>query len=199
MWQSGSSSYSAESSTTGGSSTTTTAIVWWHYKTLSLVLSPGINSFLWLDFTLVFLIFDLYIIINIFSWRIYWSKGFSLGGMQGGGVEHSDHLRLSIYPAKIYGSWPLGDYGQDHGRFSINYIKKRSLRRVYRRLDTYGYTWYRDQFWQKYIALLSKPIFISQPKTRPLTQPLEHIPRNRLIIYRWNGRALSSARYHKLL
>ena len=84
---SGSSSYSAESSTTGGSSTTTTAIVWWHYKTLSLVLSPaGMNSFLWLYFTLVFLIFDPYIIINMFSWRIYWSKGFSLAMQGEGGI-----------------------------------------------------------------------------------------------------------------
>ena len=114
-------------------------------------------------------------------------------------MEHSDHLRLSIYPTKIRGSWPLGNYGQDHGRSSINYIKKRSLRRAYRRLDTHGYTWYRGQFWQKHVTLLFKPIFISQPKIAPLTHPLEHIPRNRLIIYHWNEGALSSARYHELL
>ena len=61
--------------------------------------------------------------------------------MQGGGVGHLGISRSNTIPTKTHGSWPLGDFGQVHGRSSITNIKKRSLRRAYRSsifLDTRG-------------------------------------------------------------
>ena len=119
--------------------------------------------------------------------------------MQGGGVETSMTRGLSKYPTKFHGSWPQGDHGQDHGRSSITKIKKRSLRRAYHRLDTHGYTWYKGQYWQQQSVLPTKPAFTPRPKSVPSSQPLEHIPKNRLIVFHWNGGALSSDKYNELL
>ena len=130
--------------------------------------------------------------------RMHRSEGSSLA-MQGGGVEHLGSSRYTTIPTKFHGSWPQGDLGQDYGKSSITNIKKRSLRRAYRRLETQGHTWYRGQFWQKQITLPVPPVFKPQPKSVSTSQPLEHVPRNRLIVFHWNGGALSSARYHELL
>ena len=43
------------------------------------------------------------------------------------------------------------------------------------------------------------PDFTPRLKSTPSSQPLEHIPKNRLIVFHWNGGALSSARYNELL
>ena len=107
--------------------------------------------------------------------------------------------RYPIHSTKVHGSWPQGDHGQDHGRSSITSTKKRSLRRAYRRLDTHGYTWYKGRYWQKQIILPTQPDFVPKPAAKTCSQPPEHIPKNRLIVFHWNGGALSSARYNELL
>ena len=114
-------------------------------------------------------------------------------------MGHLGISRSNTIPTKTHGSWPLGDFGQVHGRSSITNIKKRSLRRAYRRLDILGHTWYKGKFWQKQIVLPTPPDFHPQTKSPLITQPPEHVPRHRLIVFHWNGGALSSARYHELL
>ena len=107
--------------------------------------------------------------------------------------------RYNIHSTKVHGSRPQGDHGQDQGRSSITTTKKRSLRRAYRRLDTNGYTWYKGRYWQKQIILPTQPDFVPKPADNTSSQPLEHTPKNRLIVFHWNGGALSSARYNELL
>lgn len=114
-------------------------------------------------------------------------------------MDFTDIQQSTTYPTKTHGSWPLGDLGQDQGRSSINTIKKRSLRRAYRRLDTHGYTWYKGQFWQKQIVPPTQPDFQPRVPNSHSIQPIEHTPKNRLIVYHWNGGVLSSGRYHELL
>ena len=117
-------------------------------------------------------------------------------------METSGTSRFNTIPTKHHGSWPLGDHGQDHGSSSRHQtikIKKRSIRRAYHRLHTQGFTWYKGQFWQQNITLPSKPSFQSQKPASIKFQPVEHIPQHRLIVYHWNGGALSSAKYHELL
>ena len=129
---------------------------------------------------------------------MHWSEGSSLA-MQGGGVEASMNPSLPIHSTKVHGSWPQGDHGQDQGRSPITSTKKRSLRRAYRRLDTQGYTWYKGRYWQKQIILPTQSDFVPKSTATPSSQPLEHTPKNRLIVFHWNGGALSSARYNELL
>ena len=94
------------------------------------------------------------------------------------------------------------DLTEDPGPTRCNYstiARSQVLRRAWCRLDTHGYTWYKGQHWQKQIVLPTKPDFTPRPKSIPSSQPLEHVPKNRLIVFHWNGGALSSARYNELL
>ena len=166
---------------------------------LSQVPSPGMHLLLLFISAVWFIQYPIFTATNKTCLRMHWSEGSSLA-MQGGGVEHLGSSRYTTIPTKFHGSWPQGDLGQDYGRSSITVnIKKRSLRRAYRRLETQGHTWYRGQFWQKQITLPVPPDFKPRPKSVSTSQPLEHVPRNRLIVFHWNGGALSSARYHELL
>ena len=123
----------------------------------------------------------------------------SFCAMAGGGVGFSEIQQSPAFSTKVHGGWPLGDPGQDQGRSSIKSIKKRSLRRAYRRLDTHGFTWYKGTLWQKQIVLPSQPKFQPQLHSPTPIQPIEHVPKKRLIVYTWNGGALSTWRYHELL
>ncbi len=114
-------------------------------------------------------------------------------------MESSMRLSESTCSTKFHGGGPRGDPGPVGGKSSITTIKKRSLRRAYNRLRTQGHTWCKGQYWQTQTILPSKPTF-QGTKPRTLTpQPLEHVPKNRLIVFHWNGGALSSARYQELL
>ena len=132
------------------------------------------------------------------SEQVHRSEG-SSWAMTGGGVEASSFFGESTYSTKFHGSGPRCDLGQVGGKSSITTIKKRSLKRAYNRLHTMGYTWYKGQYWQNHTILPSRPTFeVKQP--RPLApQPVEHMPKNRLIVFHWNGGALSSAKYKELL
>ena len=119
--------------------------------------------------------------------------------MPRGGVETSFVTRESTSSTKNHGSWPRGDLGQVGGQSSITKIKKRSLKRAYSRLRTLGHTWYKGQFWQSQTVAQSRPIFTAETTQKFSPQPLEHLPKNRLIVFHWNGGALSSARYQEML
>ena len=114
-------------------------------------------------------------------------------------METSNFFGESTYSTKFHGSGPRGDLGQVGGTSSITRIKKRSLKRAYHRLNTMGYTWYKGQYWQNQILLPSRPTFEVQQPRRLAPQPVEHMPKNRLVVFHWNGGALSSARYQELL
>ena len=114
-------------------------------------------------------------------------------------MENSTLWCASTYSTKSHGSGPRGDHGQVGGKSSITTIKKRSLKRAYNRLRTLGHTWYKGQYWQNQVIQPSRPTFQVKP-TRPLApQPVEHMPKNRLVVFHWNRGALSSARYQELL
>ena len=134
----------------------------------------------------------------MFPRQVHRSEG-SSWTMTGGGVETSSLIGESTYSTKFHGSGPRGDHGQVGGKSYITTIKKRSLKRAYNRLHTLGYTWYKGQYWQNQTIIPSRPTFqVKQP--RPLApQPVEHMPKNRLVVFHWNGGALSSARYRELL
>ena len=130
--------------------------------------------------------------------RVHWSEG-SSWAMTRGGVETSFVTRESTSPTKNHGSGPQGDLGQVGGHSSITRIKKRSLKRAYSRLRTLGHTWYRGQFWQSQTVGQSRPNFTAENTQMISPQPMEHLPKNRLIVFHWNGGALSSARYQEML
>ena len=132
------------------------------------------------------------------SRQVHRSEG-SSWTMTGGGVETSMLFRESTYSTKIHGGGPRGDHGPVGGRSSITTIKKRSLKRAYNRLRTQGHTWYKGQYWQTQITLPTRPTFLGKQSRTLTPQPLEHVPKNRLIVFHWNGGALSSARYQELL
>ena len=111
--------------------------------------------------------------MTCYAKMMHWSEGSSLA-MQRGGVEALRSWGSSNYPTQ-------GDHGQHC-----------------RSLNTHGYTWYKGQYWQKQVVFPTQPVFTASPKPIQSSQPLEHIPKNRLIVYHWNGGALSSARYHEL-
>ena len=159
------------------------------------------HCFIWMILNLKFLVFINITEIFVSSRMMHWSEG-SFLAMQEGGVETSITRSSSYDPTKIHGSWPRGDFGQVHGTPSIHkihQIKKRSLRRAHHRLQTHGFTWYKGQFWQKSISSSFSTDISTQPSHSMKFQPVEHIPKHRLIMYHWNGGALSSARYHELL
>ena len=159
------------------------------------------HCFIWLITILKFFIFINITEIFVSSRTMHRSEG-SFLAMQGGGVDASVTQHSTTYPTKKHGSMPLGDFGQVYGNSSthkITRIQKRSLRRAYHRLQTQGFTWYRGQFWQQQIVLPPMPTFQPQKPSTPNFQPVEHVPKNRLVVYHWNGGALSSAKYHELL
>ena len=103
----------------------------------------------------------------------------------------------------LHGSRPPSGFGQGHGaNVNLQRIKKRSLRRAFKRLDRCGHTWYKGQLWTKNIH---SPTFVdttshsTKVATQMTTQPHEHIPRGRLQCFHWNAGALSSHKYRELL
>ena len=183
------------------STTTTTTRFWWRSTPLSPVPSPGMHGLFWQITTLEYLIFTVTTEIFVSSSLMHRSEG-SFLAMQGGGVDATVIQHSTTNPTKNHGCRPLGDFGQVHGSSSkptTSRIHKRSLRRAYHRLHTQGFTWYRGQFWQQRVALPIQPTFYPQKSSPPVFQPVEHVPKHRLVVYHWNGGALSSAKYHEVM
>lgn len=74
-------------------------------------------------------------------------------------------------PMKQHGSKPLEDFGLKCGNATTLRIRKRSLRRAYRRLRVHGVTWYRGHFWQQQVAQPSPSTFVVEPSKSASSQP----------------------------
>ena len=76
--------------------------------------------------------------------------------MEGGEVGDSV-LEFQGLPTKQHGCEPSLDFGRVGGNATTLQIRKRSLKRAYRRLHLHGYTWYRGQLWQQQVTLPAHP------------------------------------------
>ena len=167
---------------------------------LSLVPIPGGSMHL---FRNTWLYFVSIAVPSVFIWlHGTRSEGSSLT-MEAGGVG-SFHLNFNCNPTKLcHGGRSQFDLGRVYGSSTTTQsIKKRSLKRAYRRLQLNGYTWYRGQYWQQ-VTFPKPPDFIADLTTGSTTnhrcQPSEHLPSNRLVFWHWNSGTLSSTRYQELL
>ena len=123
------------------------------------------------------------------------------GGEAASGVIYGD-----TYGAKLHGSQLPSDYGRDsvNPSSAMKTIKKRGLKRAFRRMDKLAHTWYEGQLWTKPQQCTSvgfdQTYYDSPDSTPPQTaQPREHVPRGRLQIFHWNAGALSQSKYHEVL
>ena len=91
------------------------------------------------------------------------------------------------------------DSGLRWGNATTLQIRKRSLRRAHRRLQVHGHTWYRGQFWQQEVPQPQPPTFVVENPQLFSSQPPEHLPQNRLVIWHWSAGMLTTSRYQELL
>ena len=136
----------------------------------------------------------------------FWTPTTILSGSEGailamedGGAGNSVTPVLHQLPAKQHGCRPLMDSGLRWGNATTQQIRKRSLRRAHRRLQLHGHTWYRGQLWQQEVPLPKPPTFVVEPPQHFSSQPPEHLPHNRLVIWHWNAGMLTPSRYQELL
>ena len=122
------------------------------------------------------------------------------------GGEASGVIYGDTYGAKLHGSQLPSDYGRDsvNPSSAMKTIKKRGLKRAFRRMDKWGHTWYKGQLWTKPQQCTSvgfdQTHYDSPDSTPPQTaQPREHVPRGRLQIFHWNAGALSQSKYNEVL